>query len=212
MPLTPTTTKRALIICFLATFFYLFDYFIQTFPSVVTQQLMQTFKLDAAGLGGLTAFFFYAYALMQLPGGLLLDRLGARRILTGAVFITAIGVILFSLTDVYAIAALSRFLIGVGSSVAFICALYLASSWLPSKWFSPYCGLLQAMAAIGSIIAQAPLAVAVNHFGWRQTLFVIGIFTFVLIAIFWLFIKDNRHPHYKTHNKRFLKGSLVPIS
>jgi sugar phosphate permease len=62
----------------LAAFFYFFEYFLRVAPSVMVPQLMETFSVDATAIGTLSAFYFYIYAPMQIPVGVLTDRYGAR--------------------------------------------------------------------------------------------------------------------------------------
>lgn len=179
-------------ICIFAALFYFYDYFIQAAPSVMTQQLMQAFSVGAAGLGLLGSSFFYAYTLMQIPSGLLLDRFGARKILTLAVFISASGVTLFGVTEHFAVAAFARFLIGLGSACAFVSVIFLVARWLPHQYFAFSVGVIQLMGAVGSVFGEAPLAIVINHFGWRHVMITIGLITFGLSALYWLFIRDRQ--------------------
>jgi len=176
----------------LASLFYVYDYFIQVSPSVMTNQLMRDFSIGAAGIGFLGSCFYYSYTLMQIPAGLLLDRLGPRVLLTFSVFVSAVGVTLFGWTDSFFLAALSRFLIGLGSAFAFISALFLASRWFAHHYFPLVAGLVQLGGCLGSMLGEAPLAIAIGHYGWRQTMVVMGLLTFFLTLVFWFGIKNGR--------------------
>lgn len=129
---------------------------------------------------------------MQIPAGLMLDRLGARKLLTLMVFISACGVIIFGLTHHFALAGVARFLIGFGSAFSFISALFLVSRWFSHKHFAFIAGLIQLGGCLGSIFGLEPLALAINHFGWRESMVVIGIVTFAFSIIFWLVIRDGK--------------------
>jgi len=188
------------IIVGLASLFYLYDYFIQVSPSVMTEQLMQSFSIGAARLGMLGACFYAAYTIMQIPAGLLLDRFGARILLTFSVFISACGVTLFGATHSFVVAEFSRFLIGLGSAFAFICALFLVSRWFTHKHFAMIAGIIQLAGCMGSIFGEAPLAMTINHFGWRQTMVTTGLITFILTVIFWVFIRNGKEQgEHDTH-------------
>jgi len=196
---TATITSRyssflPYIVVGLASLFYVYDYFIQVAPSVMTDELMLAFGIGASGLGVLGASFYYSYTLMQIPAGLLLDRLGARVLLTFSVFISACGVTLFGLTHSFFLAGFSRFLIGLGSAFAFISALFLISRWFKHRHFALIAGLIQLAGCLGSMFGEAPLALTINHYGWRSTMIVIGLFTFLLTIIFWGCIR-NGHPN-----------------
>ena len=72
---------RAWLIWVVAALFYAYEFFIRISPAVMVNSLMHSFALDAAALGSLSAFYYYAYACMQIPVGMLLDRYGIRRLL-----------------------------------------------------------------------------------------------------------------------------------
>jgi len=192
----------AYIICILAALFYVYDYFIQVAPSVMTHQLRHSFHIDATGLGILSACFYYAYAGMQLPAGILLDRYGPRRLLTVMVFISGSGVILFGMTDHFVLAAFSRILIGLGSAFAFLSALFLVSRWFTHKHFAMFAGFIQAAACLGAIIGLAPLAILVNHHGWRDVMIGTGLATYGLVIIYALFIRDGKPPKEQKRRKK----------
>ncbi len=196
-------------ICTLAAFFYVYDYFIQVSPSIMTEQLMRDLHTDAAGLGFLSACFFYSYVVMQIPAGILLDRFGARILLTLSVFVSACGVTLFGMADHIVIAGLARFLVGLGSAFAFISAIFLASSWFSHRYFAMIAGLVQLAGCLGSIMGEAPLALLINHLGWRETMLYTGFITFSLSVIYWLFIREKK-AHQLTHSFT-LKGEFARL-
>lgn len=207
---TRIVSFSAFLICGLAAFFYVYDYFIQVAPSIMTEELMRSFSIDAAGIGILGASFFYSYTLMQIPAGLLIDRFGPRLILTIAVFLSALGVTIFGLTHSFPLAAFSRFIIGLGSSCAFISAIFLVARWLPHRYFAVSAGLIQLGGCLGSIFGEAPLAMVINHFGWRQVMLSIGLATFLLVGVYWWIIRDgkpeivsNSHQGLQKNSHRF---------
>ncbi len=181
-------------ICCLASIFYAYDYFIQVAPSVMTQQLMRSFSIGAGKLGALSACFYYSYTLMQIPAGLLLDRLGARVLITLAVLGSAIGITLFGVTYSFAIAGTARFIVGIGSSFSFISALFLVSRWFEHRHFAAAAGLVQLAGCVGSLFGLAPLAILVNSMGWRRSMVLTGLITFGFAFLFWIFIRDGKPP------------------
>lgn len=181
----------AITICVLASFFYIYDFFLRTVPAAISQELMRDFSMDARSFGIMSAFFFYAYTAMQIPAGLLLDRFGPRILLTVSVGICAIATLLFGVTHSVAVLSFSRFMVGFVSSFAYIGALLLATRWLPAKYFALVAGLVQAMGCLGAIISEAPVAFLAEHFGWRQSLYWSGALGVVLTILFWLIIRDH---------------------
>jgi len=185
------THYSGVFICCLASLFYVYDYFIQVAPGVMTHQLMQSFAIGAGKLSILSASFYYSYTLMQIPAGALLDRLGARVLMTLAVLASAIGVTLFGVTYSFFISCFARFIIGLGSSFAFISTLFLISRWFSHRYFAISAGLLQMGGCIGSLFGLAPLAFLVNYLGWRRSMILVGLITFCFSLLFWVFIRDG---------------------
>ncbi len=197
-PTEPQTKLTAYYIFFLAASFYLYEFILQVAPSVMAEPMMQTFKVSAEGFGVISAFYFYAYAPMQLPAGLLFDRYGPRKLMTGALILCAFGSFFFASTDIMFTAAIGRFLIGIGSAFSFIGVLVLVSRWFPPQYFAILAGVAQLMSSVGAIFGEVPLAALIGQVGWRNASFILAIVGFLLALLFWLFIRD--YPHQTTQS------------
>ena len=186
----------AYCIFFLAASFYLYEFILQVAPSVMAAPMMKTFHVSAEGFGVISAFYFYAYAPMQLPAGLLFDRYGPRKLMTGALILCAIGSFFFASTDSVVTASMGRFLIGIGSAFSFIGVLVLVSRWFPLQHFAILAGIAQSMSSVGAMFGEVPLAALIERVGWRQASFILAIVGFLLAALLWWFIRD--YPHQLT--------------
>jgi len=180
-----------LLIYLLAASFYLYEFMLQIAPGVMTHELMRDFNIQAAGLGVISAFFYYAYTPMQLPAGLFYDRYGPRALITVATLICASGALLFALTKITYVAAMGRFLMGIGSAFAFIGILIIVANWFPPRYFALFAGLTQLMGSIGAIVGETPLALAVAKFGWQTTLLIVAGIGFGLALCIWLIVRDS---------------------
>jgi len=178
------------IMWLLCVLFYGYQYFLQVSPSVMAQDLMRDFKANATTLGNLAACYFYAYASMQIPVGVIFDRFGARRPLNMAIFLCAIGCFLFAATHYFGITLIGRLLIGLGASFAVVGTLYISASWLPLKIFTFLIGITVTVGMLGATCGQAPLAMMVNSLGWRNTMFVFSALGFGIFIISWLVMRD----------------------
>src|SRR5216684_2544080 len=77
----PAPPRLALAVCGVAALFYLAAFYLRVSPAVMTTELMRDFHIGAAELGNLSGFYYYAYVVMQIPAGVLVDSLSARRLL-----------------------------------------------------------------------------------------------------------------------------------
>jgi MFS family permease len=155
-------------------------------PSVMYDRLMAEFAATGAVLGNLSACYFYAYGLMQLPVGLLLDRFGPRLLLTLSALVAAGGCLAFGWAESLEAAYAGRLLIGLGSAASFIGALTLAAQGLPAHRYAMVAGLTQAIAMFGGVAAQAPLAAVVAAIGWRETTFGFAGLGLAMALLIWL--------------------------
>jgi MFS family permease len=153
-----------------AALFYSYGFFQRVAPSVMVDDLMREFAVNATIVGQISGLYFYSYAALQVPIGMLLDRYGPRAVIVTAALLCAAGSALFgwapSLTEAY----LGRLLIGAGAGVSWIGALYVATRTLPVNRFASVGGLTMAAGMLGAIGGQAPLAALVQEFGWRATM------------------------------------------
>lgn len=181
----------AWLIWFIASLFYGLEYFQRVSPSVMAEPLMATFHINAETLGFIISFYFYAYAAAQIPVGLLLDRFGARKLLTLSCAIISIGTLLFAVAKLLILLALARLLIGFGSAFAFIGVLKLASQWYSNEKFPIMVGLTNTLGVLGAIFGQAPLAELMKHYGWSESLIIISVLGFVVSFLIWIVIQDK---------------------
>lgn len=187
---------NAYLIFLLSATFYLYEFVLQVAPSVMATSMMHTFHVSAAGFGIVSAFYFYAYAPMQLPAGLLFDRYGPRKLMTYALLLCALGSFFFASTDSLLTASLGRFLIGIGSAFSFIGVLVLVSRWFPARQFALLAGIAQLMSSVGAMFGEMPLAKLIAWVGWREASFILAIIGVFLAALLWMVIRD--YPHHSS--------------
>ena len=198
------------IICTLAAFFYLYEFFLRVMPGAVAHELMHDFSTRAAGLGILSSMFYWGYTPMQVPAGLLLDKFGPKKVLTVSVFLCALSSFIFGMTSSLTIASFTRLILGVCSSFAYLGALILAARWYPPKNFAFIAGLVQVLGCFGAFVGLAPVAAAAQTIGWRATMSIAGVVCIVLSLLFWLVIRDYppKHPHHTNKPSFSLREQL----
>ncbi len=150
-----------------AATFYLTAFYLRSSPAVMTTELMRDFGIGASQLGNFSAVYFYAYIAMQIPTGVLVDSWGARRLLIAGSLGAALGTCLFGATSSYALASLGRLIVGGATAVGWIVTLKLATHWFPRERFAMLSGLGLMMGNVGALVAQVPLRLLVEQFGWR---------------------------------------------
>jgi MFS family permease len=175
----------------LASLFFFYAFAQRVAPSVMVEELMADFAVGAAILGNLTAFYFYAYASLQIPIGFMLDRLGPRRLMTGGLLLAGFGSLVFAWGESILLAYVGRLLIGAGSAFSWVGALTVALQWFPPRRFAGLAGGTQAFGMAGAVFGQAPVAALVAIWGWRGALLALAVLAFALAASIWTVVRDR---------------------
>lgn len=175
----------------LAAAYYFFDYMARVAPGVMHKQLQSTFSLNEIGFGLLTYSFYIPYILMQIPVGLLVDRISIRRLLTTMSFLTALGCVIFGMSDSLMMASVGRMIIGFSAAFAFISSLRLATAWFPPYKLGLLAGLTQALGMLGAATGEAPISFLVNVVGWRQSMYWVAVLFVILAGFLYAYIRDH---------------------
>ena len=191
----------------LASFFYFYEYLLRVSTSVMVPELMHAFKVDAAALGLMSAFYFYAYAPMQIPVGILIDRFGAKKLLSLASLVCGAGIIVFGISYAVWEACAGRFLMGLGSSIAFVAMVFVCTHWFEKSKRALLVGLANSIGMLGAICGQGPLSLSIKALGWRVTSLALGVIGFLLAIIIYLII-GRRKPTPVALEKRESQESL----
>lgn len=183
--------QRAFFIFSLLGVGYFLVYFHRLCPAIVALDLMKAFDTGGAMLGLLGSAYFYPYAIMQLPAGLLADSWGPRKSVSLFLTIAALGSLLFGLAPNFEVAVLARVLVGLGASMVFIPTMKILALWFQPRQFVHLTGILMVMGGLGSLSAATPLAWFSRVWGWRLSFIGIGLVTLLLILLIWRFIRDH---------------------
>lgn len=161
-----------LTVWFLSASFYAYGFAQRGAPSVMVEELMADFGATAGSVGAVSASFLYAYALLQLPLGILLDRFGTRRVFVGAAVVCAVGSFLFASAQHILVAHVGRAFLGAGAGVAWVGTLKLASAWFDVSKFALLTGATLSFGMLGAVLGQGPLAAVLGIIGWRSAMLI----------------------------------------
>ncbi len=190
-PAAPDRSLLPLLGWLAGAMFFFYAWILRVAPSVMVEELMRDFNVGAAVLGHLSAAYFYGYAGMQIPVGILLDRFGPRRLMTVAAFVCAGGCVLFATAETLAAATVARVLIGASAAFSLVGAMAIAGQWFPPTKFALLSGLAMAAGMAGGVFGQAPVRLIMEATDWRTTtLLVAGAGALLGVAI-WATVRDK---------------------
>lgn len=188
---TPPPVLLSIVVWSIPAIFYLFAFFLRSSPAVMTAELMRSFGIGAKDLGSLSAFYFYAYVLMQIPTGMLIDSLGPRKLLIFCSISAALGTFLFGATSSFAVACAGRAIVGGATAAAWLVILKLATHWFPSRRFAMLSGLGLLIGNIGALTAQVPLRLLVENFNWRTVVMASAAVILLVAVLAWTLVRND---------------------
>ena len=170
---------------------YILVYFHRLCPAVLAVDMMRDLQTTGAITGLLGAAYFYPYALMQLPAGLLSDSWGPRKTITLFFFVAFGGSLLLGLAPSVSWAIVGRTLVGLGVAMLFVPTLKILAEWFHAREFAVMTGILMALGGVGSLTAATPLAALSSWIGWRMSFVSVGLFTLALAVLVYLFVRNR---------------------
>lgn len=184
--------------------FFFYQYILRVAPGVMIHEIRHDFSVNADQFATLGSFYLYAYSLLQIPLGLIVDRIGVRRTILGSIVLCLGGSLLMSYSQILLSAQLSRIMVGAGSASAFMCSLKIIADKLPAGRRGLLMGATLTLGTLGALIAGKPLVYFLDDFGWRTTLTYTALLGITLL-IFSLIFLPKQSKKNNTLSKEDLK-------
>ena len=182
--------RRWLIFSIACSLFFLSQFY-RVSNAVIAPQLLSDLFIDTRGLGLISASFFYAFALTQIPISLLLDKVGPRVMMTALSAVGIFGAVIFSWADSLAFGVVGRVLLGIGMACNLMGTYKLLTLWFSPKAFATLAGIVVALGTAGNMVATTPLVVLVDLMGWRSSFQLIAALNLILTLLFYVIVRDR---------------------
>ncbi|AIT08515.1 MFS transporter [Candidatus Francisella endociliophora] len=184
----------AIVIWLTCAAFFMYEFLLRTILGTFEHQIISDLSLSILTFSILSSTAYQlTYGIMQIPVGIITDKLGLKKALTLAILVCALGVGLFGLSSSFGAALIYRVMIGFGASFGFLCLLIAVYDWLPHKHIGLFIGLSQFIGVLGPMIAAGPLD-SLSHAGgidWRYVFIALAIIGVILAAITIVIVKNN---------------------
>jgi MFS family permease len=178
-------------VCFAAA--YVLSYIYRNINAVISPELTASLGVSASSLGFLTSAYFVAFAVMQVPAGMLLDRYGPRRVEPALLGVAGCGALAFAASDSVGGLTLARAMIGVGVAVCLMAPLKAIAAWYPAERHASLSGWMMVAGGTGALLSTAPVAAALPYISWRGIFVILATGTFAAAAAIFLWIPDTPH-------------------
>jgi sugar phosphate permease len=184
-------TSRRWLVFVLACQLFLLSQFYRTSVAVIAPDLIGELALDTGRLSLISAAFFYAFALMQIPIIMYLDGIGPRVSMTVLSLAAVAGAIVFAVGQSAAVLVAGRVLMGIGMACNLMGTLKLITLWFSPRYFATLSALVVSMGTIGNLFAATPLVMMAQAIGWRSSFGVIAAVNLLLTVLFYTVVRDR---------------------
>ena len=164
--------------------------FLRSSFGVMAPDLAREMALEPAALSTVASAYFFAYAVMQVPTGMLLDRFGPRRTIATLLLFAAAGTALFATGTSSTTLTIGRLLMGLGCAGVFTGAFYVLNQWLQPDKLVTHVGGLNSFAALGNLCATTPFAVLIAWIGWRESYWILTVLIAGLLLAVAVLLRD----------------------
>ena len=179
-----------IFLCFLAI---AVNYIDRANLAVAAPQIEKALGIGPAEMGFILSGFFWTYALMQMPFGWFVDRVGARIALAAAVTWWSIATVLTATVNGIGSLLGYRLLLGAGEAGAYPSGAKINVNWFPRKERALAASIFDSGSRIGNALSLPVVTLIIASFGWRMSFAVTGLLGIVWV-VFWLLIYRDGVP------------------
>lgn len=171
----------------IASVFYAYQYILRVMPNIMLNDIMEQFDMSAATFGQFSGVYYIGYSLMHLPVGIMLDRYGPKKIMTGCILLTVIGMLPLLFSDYWIYPIAGRFLIGIGASAAILGVFKIIRMTFSEARFPRMLSLSVTIGLIGAIYGGGPVSYMLDTFGYQMVIQLFAATGFVLaMTTYWV--------------------------
>ncbi len=179
--------KTAWIVWSIASVFYAYQYILRVMPNIMLDDIMLQFQIGAVAFGQFSGVYYLGYTLLHIPLGIMLDRYGPRKIMTGCILLTVIGVLPLVFATHWAYPIVGRFLIGLGSSAAILGVFKIVRMIFSEARFARMLSISVTIGLLGAIYGGGPVAYMREVMGYQAVVEVFALLGVVLAGFsYWL--------------------------
>ncbi|MGW7078851.1 MFS transporter [Streptomyces sp. NPDC054871] len=195
LPGDPPGGRKAMLVWGIGVAVYFVAVIFRTSLGVAGLDAADRFHVNASALSTFSILQLLVYAGMQIPVGLMVDRLGTKRVLTIGVVLFTLGQLGFAFSPSYGMALASRALLGCGDALTFISVLRLGTRWFPARRGPLVAQLAGLVGMAGNLVSTLVLARLLHSVGWTAAFAGSALCGVVVLVLMTLFLKDHPEGH-----------------
>lgn len=169
---SPCSNSRTIawMVWIIASVFYAYQYILRVMPNIMLKDIMEQFDMNAATFGQFSGVYYIGYSLMHLPVGIMLDRFGPKKVMSGCILLCVIGLLPLLFSDYWMYPIAGRFLIGIGASAAILGVFKIIRMTFSEARFPRMLSLSVTIGLIGAIYGGGPVSYMQETFGYQTVI------------------------------------------
>jgi predicted MFS family arabinose efflux permease len=168
---------------------------LRTIPAISLDLMAADFRVEPQALASLTSIYPFAFAAAQIPVGAAMDRFGVRPVSLSLLAGTVIGSVVAGFAAGPASFAFGQLLLGVSTSGMLMCPMTLAAKNLSTARFGLWSGAILSIGNIGMLLSSSPLALVIDHYGWRAGFWISAVAGILVACAVLVFVPSQSAGH-----------------
>jgi predicted MFS family arabinose efflux permease len=193
-----TSRIIAWFVWIIVSIFYAYQYVLRVMPSIMFNDITLQFHIDATVFGQFSGVYYLGYSLMHLPIGLMLDRFGPRKIMTGCILLTVIGLLPIICATHWIYPLIGRALIGIGSSAAILGTFKIIRMTFNEQHFPRMLSLSVMIGLIGAVYGGGPVSFMCHTLGYKMVVNIFIALGLMLAGITYFIVPDLKSTYQDT--------------
>ncbi len=196
----------SMTIWMVASLFYAYQYILRVMPNIMLDDIMNQFHINAAVYGQFSGLYYIGYSLMHLPIGIMLDRFGPKKVMSGCILLSVIGLLPLIFSDYWIYPIIGRVLIGMGSSAAILGVFKIVRMTFSEERFARMLSISVTIGLIGAIYGGGPVSYMREVFGYQSVVQILAFVGVILAFVAYMVV-----PNQKSPSKRGVIGDIKEV-
>jgi sugar phosphate permease len=186
--------------------FYFYQYVLRVAPGIMVEDIRETFRVTAEEFATLGALSLFAYGILQIPIGIIVDQVGVRKVCIVSITIIIVGAFVMAITESFMVLQASRLIIGAGSGAAFLCTIKFVADHVPNGSRGLLMGATLTLGMAGAICFSKLLAILDNTILWQHVIMSVAIMGIVVLVLIALVLKNTPGEHINLWDGKGIKS------
>lgn len=208
-------TRRAWLMFGIAAAAYIVAVMQRSSLGVAAVEATARFDIAATALSTLAVVQLIVYASLQIPVGVVVDRVGPRFLIASGAALMAVGQTTLAVSTSVGVAIVGRIIVGAGDAMTFISAIRLLSGWFPGRSLPLLSQLMGMIGSLGQVISAFPLSAALHEWGWAPAYLSAASMSVIVCVVVVVILRDSFEPRPPSDERpdwasslRYLMGTL----